>query len=295
MIIDVPQALSLRLRPAPDRRLTEKSHFGLLPRVGADGARPADVYARPVFASTPSSGPARRASPCWSAASASTPPAPPTRSRGCRRPCRSASRPMAPTSTRDAAQAREAGHEILLQAPMEPFAYPSDDPGPHTLLTGASDAENLEFAALADGAVCRLCRGRESSRRQVHRRRARAVRRRWPRSRARGLFYLDDGSSPRSLAPRDRADARPGPAPPTSSSTPTRRRRRSTRRWRGWRRWPARKGAAIGVATALPVERSTISRAGRAGWRRSGIALVPVSALTPRARPGARRPDAEPA
>ena len=51
MIIDVPQALSLRLAPAPDRRLTEKSRFGLLPRIGADGARPADVYARPVFAS----------------------------------------------------------------------------------------------------------------------------------------------------------------------------------------------------------------------------------------------------
>ena len=51
LIIDVPQALGLRLPPAPDRRLDEKSRFGLLPRVGADGARPADVYARPVFAS----------------------------------------------------------------------------------------------------------------------------------------------------------------------------------------------------------------------------------------------------
>ena len=35
---------------------------------------------------------------------------------------------------REAAAAREAGHEILLQAPMESFAYPADNPGPHTLL-----------------------------------------------------------------------------------------------------------------------------------------------------------------
>ena len=35
---------------------------------------------------------------------------------------------------RDAAQAREAGHEMLLQAPMEPFDYPANNPGPHTLL-----------------------------------------------------------------------------------------------------------------------------------------------------------------
>ena len=46
---------------------------------------------------------------------------------------------------RDAARAREAGHEILLQAPMEPFGYPSANPGPHTLTTAASEAENLEI------------------------------------------------------------------------------------------------------------------------------------------------------
>src|SRR5262249_34357517 len=47
LIIEVPQALGLHLTPAPDERLVEKSRYGLLPRIGADGARPADVYARP--------------------------------------------------------------------------------------------------------------------------------------------------------------------------------------------------------------------------------------------------------
>ena len=32
------------------------------------------------------------------------------------------------------ARAREAGHEVLLEVPMEPFDYPDNDPGPQTLL-----------------------------------------------------------------------------------------------------------------------------------------------------------------
>ena len=34
-----------------------------------------------------------------------------------------------------ATKARADGHELLLQAPMEPFDYPDNDPGPQTLLT----------------------------------------------------------------------------------------------------------------------------------------------------------------
>ncbi|MDP1340887.1 divergent polysaccharide deacetylase family protein, partial [Klebsiella variicola] len=40
-------------------------------------------------------------------------------------------------------KAREAGHEVLLELPMEPFGYPQNDPGPHTLLTGGNTAENI--------------------------------------------------------------------------------------------------------------------------------------------------------
>lgn len=42
------------------------------------------------------------------------------------------------------AQARAAGHEVMLQVPMEPFNYPANDPGPHTLLTSLSPEENIE-------------------------------------------------------------------------------------------------------------------------------------------------------
>ncbi|MEM8988338.1 MAG: divergent polysaccharide deacetylase family protein [Pseudomonadota bacterium] len=40
------------------------------------------------------------------------------------------------------AEARAAGHELMLEIPMEPFDYPANDPGPLTLLTSNSRAEN---------------------------------------------------------------------------------------------------------------------------------------------------------
>ena len=39
-------------------------------------------------------------------------------------------------------EAREAGHEVLLEIPMEPYDYPNVDPGPETLLTTVSADEN---------------------------------------------------------------------------------------------------------------------------------------------------------
>ncbi len=42
------------------------------------------------------------------------------------------------------AQARAAGHEVLLELPMEPADYPNSDPGPHTLLTSIPAEENME-------------------------------------------------------------------------------------------------------------------------------------------------------
>jgi polysaccharide deacetylase 2 family uncharacterized protein YibQ len=37
------------LRPAPDPRLIEALPVGLLPKIGDDGARPSDIYARPIL------------------------------------------------------------------------------------------------------------------------------------------------------------------------------------------------------------------------------------------------------
>jgi len=40
--------------------------------------------------------------------------------------------------------AREIGHEVLIDLPMEPENFPLNDPGPNTLLTTVPDKENLE-------------------------------------------------------------------------------------------------------------------------------------------------------
>ena len=42
------------------------------------------------------------------------------------------------------ATARTTGHEYLLELPLEPAGFPLNDPGPSTLLTGASIAANLQ-------------------------------------------------------------------------------------------------------------------------------------------------------
>ena len=39
-------------------------------------------------------------------------------------------------------EARADGHEVLIELPMEPFDYPNNDPGPHTLLVDAAPEEN---------------------------------------------------------------------------------------------------------------------------------------------------------
>ena len=40
--------------------------------------------------------------------------------------------------------ARGSGHEVLLQIPLEPHDYPTNDPGPHTLLTSLPPEENMK-------------------------------------------------------------------------------------------------------------------------------------------------------
>lgn len=42
------------------------------------------------------------------------------------------------------AKARAAGHEVMLQLPMEPLDYPANDPGPQALLTSLTKGDNQE-------------------------------------------------------------------------------------------------------------------------------------------------------
>ncbi|MEH3117844.1 MAG: divergent polysaccharide deacetylase family protein [Methylorubrum populi] len=143
VIIRVPNATQVKLNPAPDPRLTERGRHGPLPRIGEGRLRPLDVYARPeepgtspriaVLVSGLGIGEAATLG-----AIARLPAA-----------ISLALSPYGGDLEKTAARAREAGHEILLQLPMEPFDYPDSDPGPQTLLAAARPGENLDRTAWA--------------------------------------------------------------------------------------------------------------------------------------------------
>ncbi|MGB8899210.1 MAG: divergent polysaccharide deacetylase family protein, partial [Methylocella sp.] len=52
LVIDVAKALNTGLPAAPDPRLIEQTPHGPVPRIGADGTRPSEVYARPAGSSS---------------------------------------------------------------------------------------------------------------------------------------------------------------------------------------------------------------------------------------------------
>lgn len=128
------------VRPAePDPALIENSAFGSLPRIAADGREPWQVYARPVaeLSSRPRialviTGAGLRKS-TTEAAITTLPPE-----------ITLAFSPYGDNLPARTAEARAAGHELMLLVPMEPDDYPRNDPGPHTLLAQGEDLENLQ-------------------------------------------------------------------------------------------------------------------------------------------------------
>jgi len=129
------------LDPAPDQRLVEQSRYGALPRIGDDGARPVEVYARPMPPGS-AGAPARVAilvtglGISQSVTGDAITRLPPDISL--------AFAPYGGDLDRLVARARNAGHEVMLQVPMQPFDYPQNDPGPHTLTVEAGAEANLE-------------------------------------------------------------------------------------------------------------------------------------------------------
>ncbi|HWA31125.1 MAG TPA: divergent polysaccharide deacetylase family protein, partial [Rhizomicrobium sp.] len=52
--------------------------------------------------------------------------------------------PYADDVQRWVSQARQRGHEVLLEVPMEPFDFPDSDPGPHTLRASGGADSNID-------------------------------------------------------------------------------------------------------------------------------------------------------
>ena len=146
------------------------------------------------------------------------------------------------------AQARGAGHEVLLQIPLEPFNYPTTDPGPHTLTVDASASENLDRLHWLLGRMTNYV-GVVNYMGARFTGEADALSPVIAEIGKRGLLYLDDGSSARSRA-AELAGAHAGSCAPIWCSTPTCRRRRSMRAWSSCARSPA--SAAMPSPPAAP-------------------------------------------
>ena len=127
------------LVPAPDPGLIQDTAQGGLPRIGEDGRQPWQIYARPfntddkrprVAIVITDLGLARVAS---DAAITRLPPN-----------VTLAFDVQSPVVGAWCARARQAGHETILQLPMEPFDYPRSDPGPNTILSNLPNADNIQ-------------------------------------------------------------------------------------------------------------------------------------------------------
>ena len=181
-----------------------------------------------------------------------------------------------------ATQARAGKHELLLQSPMEPFDFPDNDPGPQTLLTSLTADQNIDrlhwqmsrfqgYVGLISYMGSKFT-ANEHALTPVLREIA-----------ARGLIYVDDGTSPRSVAgqlagsqnlPFAKADIVVDAVPtPTEIDHALARLELAARE----------RGSAIGLATALP---ATVGRI--AAWAKQveakGFVLVPITAMAVKAK-----------
>ncbi len=255
-----------------DARLLESTRHGQIPRVSEDGARPLVAYAQPAAESADAKMP-RIALVMTGLGISST-----STAEALKLPA-AVSLAFAPYGTdleRIAARARGEGHVLLLQLPMEPFDYPDNDPGPQTLLLSLAPEQNIDrlhwlmsrfqgYVGVANYMGSRFTAS-EPAFAPVLREVAK-----------RGLMYLDDGSSPRSLAgqiavgnglPFVKANA-------TLDSVPTP--NEIDRALMRLETMARDKGIAIGVATALPVSIARIAKWAKA-VRSRGFLLVPISA-----------------
>ena len=279
VIIHVEDALGKgALSPAPDARLAQRTKLGVLPKVGSDGSRPSDVYARPYHPD-----PAKAASPKIALMVSGLGLSPATTRDALDRLPGAVTFAFAPYGAEleaAAAKAREGGHETVLQLPMEPIDSAHNDPGPHTLQLAASasetDADLQWLLSRFTGyfAVSPFLGGRFLQSGDAL---APVLR----DAAARGLALVEDGTPVRSaLAP----GARDAGLPTIAAAV-----RLDADGDKGFDAALARlesaarkDGFALGTASALP---GTVERLAKfiAGLENRGIVLVPASAGATRA------------
>lgn len=273
IVIRNPTALNQDARTAhlPDRALIEDSQYGPLPVRSADGRRPFDVYARP-----------------WSGA------------RGARVAIVIGGLGLSQTGTQAAIErlpsevtlafaphgnsidrwmqaARRDGHEIVLQIPLEPFDFPAVNPGRDTLTLDSSASDNIDSLLRTLGRITNYVGVMNYMGARFTAEEA-AMSPLMAELGRRGLMYLDDGTSARSVAER----LAPGNGVPFAAAEITidanRDRSAILGRLDDLERTARAQGFAIGTGSAFDTTVEAVTT-----WvteaRRRGIEIVPISAL----------------
>ena len=266
----------VRLPPVPIRAVVEKSRYGPLPKIASDGRRPSEVYARPVNGAVASGAgqPARIAllitglglSEIATTQAIDSLPGPVTLAFG----------PYGRNLEGWVRKARDLGHEVMLQVPLEPFDYPDNDPGPHTLLTSLPAEENMKrlhwimsrftgYTGITNHMGAKFAAAQDSFLPVLE------------ELKARGLIYLDDGTAARSTAGQIARDLGLDYSASQVVIDEERNAREIELALKKLEGIAKEKGLAIGVGTSLPL---TIGRV--AEWSRQlkdkGIELIPISA-----------------
>jgi polysaccharide deacetylase 2 family uncharacterized protein YibQ len=273
IVVRDPSSIGQNLRVAhlPDKALIEESGIGPLPVRAADGRRPFDVYARP-----------------WSGA------------RGARVAIVVGGLGVSQTGTQYAIEklppevtlgfasqgnslgrwmqaARQKGHELVMQVPLEPFDYPNVNPGRDTLTLDAGPDENGDRLHVALSRITNYAGVMNYMGARFTADPA-AMAPLMSELGERGLMYLDDGSSARSLAPELAPKSGVPLALGDGVIDDVRERGSILKKLDELERIARAKGFALGTASAFDVTVDTV-----AGWvqeaRKRGIEIVPVSAV----------------
>ena len=174
------------------------------------------------------------------------------------------------------ARARQDGHELLLQVPLEPFDYPDNDPGPQTLITGASPEKNVDslrwlmsrigtYVGVMSYMGARFTADTE------------ALEPIMSEIARRGLMFVDEGASLRSRSDEAAKATRTPFARADLVIDTVASEAEIAGRLAQLEQIARTRGLAVGSASALPVSVRTIGEWAKTLERR-GITLVPVSA-----------------
>ncbi|RWH74448.1 divergent polysaccharide deacetylase family protein [Mesorhizobium sp.] len=273
IVIRDPSTLGQDLKVAhiPDRALIEAGDTGPLPMRSADGRRPFDVYARPWSGARG----ARVAIVIGGLAVSQTG----TQAAIAKLPAEVtlAFAPQGNSIGRWMQAARQSGHEIVMQVPLEPFDYPNVNPGRNTLTVSASPDENLKSLHWALSrttnytGVMNYMGARFSAD-------ASAMGPFMAELGKRGLAYIDDGSSSRSVAP-DLAlkDGVPFVAGDMAIDA-VQDRGEILKKLDSLEATARAKGSAVGTGSAFDITVDTVT-----SWiaeaKKRGIEIVPISAV----------------